>query len=370
MTTYTTLTGQNRLSSRAATSSGQLFPHRKAQGAPMPRQGKAKPVSTRGAQEYTSRVEKLEKEIALLTSYTGDTVYRLRYDTMKYDYISPAVTKLLGFSVDEMKRINFRSLIAETKIVTNGMRVIHSFEELEDIRREGDVGKWQADYLIRTKEGKKVWVSDVSHPWFDETGAVIGSVGSLRDITDRVEAEAQIREEFDRIANVDPLTGATNRREFFSTLEKELRRNHRLETDATLVLVDIDNFKNINDTHGVDIGDRMLIEITRLIRGCLRETDVLARIGGEEFAMLLPDTSVQGGLWVGERIREKVMRHSFSLGSDKGEITCTVSVGVASAVPGQEIDASTLFKLADTRLYIAKNSGRNQVSVDEVRHTH
>ncbi len=368
-------TGRNRLQGKAANhASGQLFPQRRGQGrgasAPARKSSASAGASGRSVQQHLSQVEKLTREIALLTSYTGDTVYRLRYDTMKYDYISPAVTKLLGFAPEEMKKINFRSLIAETKLVTNGMRIVHSFEELEQVRRKGDVGKWQADYLIRTKDGRKVWVSDISHPWFDETGKVIGSVGSLRDVTDRVEAEAQIREELERIANTDALTGIANRREFFNVLEKELKRIHRTEMDITLLLVDIDNFRKINEIYGQDVGDKVLVDITRIVQACLRETDMQARIGGEEFAVLLPDTSVQGGVWVSERIRERVQKHEFVLGLDQAAVQCTVSIGVSSAVPGQDISASTLFKLADTRLYIAKNSGRNQIAVDEVQHTH
>src|SRR3989338_3825184 len=92
-----------------------------------------------------SKISNMNEEIGLLTSYSSDTVYRLRYNSMTYEYVSPAIVRLLGFSPEEMKKINFRSLILETKIVNNnGMKSISSFEELEKSRKQGNVDKWQA----------------------------------------------------------------------------------------------------------------------------------------------------------------------------------------------------------------------------------
>jgi diguanylate cyclase (GGDEF)-like protein/PAS domain S-box-containing protein len=323
-----------------------------------------------GKTSMSRQLEHLRQELELLTSYTSDTIYRLRYDTMAYDYVSPSITNLLGFTPQEVKKMSIRSLILETRMVTNGLKTVDSFEELEKKRQEGDVNKWQADYLMRTKDGNKIWVSDVSYPWFDEAGKIIGSVGSLRDITERVETESQIKEELAKVANTDALTGLANRREFFHMLEHEIRRMHRTNNDVSLLLLDIDHFKQINDAYGHDIGDKVLVEVAGIIKNSLRETDLPARIGGEEFAVMLPDTPSDGAYWVAERIRMAVLKHNFMLGQDKQPVNCTISVGVSSAAMGDDVDASGLYKLADTRLYIAKNTGRNQVSVDEILHTH
>ena len=327
-------------------------------------------LAVKSSSDYQTKIKKLEDELKLLTDYSSDTVYRLRYDTMRYEYISPAVRSLLGFAPEEMKKVNFRSLIVETKIVTDGFKVVDSFEELEGKRKGGDVGKWHADYLIRTKDGRKIWVSDISYPWFDDQGNIIGSVGSLRDITDRVVAEEKIKEELTKIANTDALTGASNRREFFEELDREMRRINRSETEVSILIIDIDNFKKVNDTYGHDVGDKVIVEVSKVIQTCLRETDLLARIGGEEFAVLLPDTSSKGAFWVGERIRTEVLKSEFKVGTDLKPVSCSVSIGVATGFPGDKRDSSDLYKIADTRLYIAKNTGRNQVSVDEIIHTH
>lgn len=322
------------------------------------------------ASPLIKKAEELQAELAFLTSYSSDTVYKLHYSTMTYDYVSPAIERLLGFSPQEMKKINFRALILETRLVTNGMKTLESFDALERQRREGDVNKWQADYLMRTKDGRKIWVADISYPWFDERGNIIGSVGSLRDITDRVDAENQVKEELSRLANTDALTGMSNRREYFSLLENELRRVKRSSNDVSILLVDIDHFRTINEKSGNDVGDYVLVEISHIIRKALRETDMAARIGGEEFGVILPDTPSEGAYWVAERIRMNVLKHEFNSGSDKRPLGCTVSIGVASAHHADQLDATQLYKIADTRLFIAKNSGRNQVSIDEVLHMH
>ena len=94
---------------------------------------------------FFSRLSALKSEVDLLTSYSADTIYRLRYDSMTYDYFSPSITRLLGFTPHEIKKINFRALIIETRIVTNGMKTVESFDDLEKSRQSGDVNKWQAD---------------------------------------------------------------------------------------------------------------------------------------------------------------------------------------------------------------------------------
>src|SRR5262245_45828274 len=110
----------------------------------------------------------LQDEVALLTTYSSDTIYRLRYDTMQYDYLSPAVERLLGYTPEEIRQMPFRDLILETRIVSEALKAVDSFEPYEDSRKRGEVKKWQADYLMQTKDSRQIWVSDVSYPWFAE----------------------------------------------------------------------------------------------------------------------------------------------------------------------------------------------------------
>lgn len=323
------------------------------------------------AEDYSPEtIADLRAELALLTSYSTDTIYRLRYDTMQYDYVSPSVVRLLGFSQDEITKMNIRSLILETRIVSNTMTAVESFEPLEAIRKSGDVNKWQADYLMRTKDGRRIWVSDISYPWFNEKGAIIGSVGSLRDITDRVEAENAAKDAIVRISSTDILTGLSSRAVFFEKLEDELKRIKRNREDLSVMVIDMDHFKNINNNYGQQLGDKVLQGVAKIIQSCLRETDIGARIGGEEFGAVLPETPAAGAMWVAERIRSSVAKETFSLGEENHLFGCTVSIGVASARFDQNMDANALFKIADQRLYIAKHTGRNQVSMDEIVDVH
>ena len=321
-----------------------------------------------------STLVELKAELALLNSYSTDTVYRLRYDTMEYDYISPSVERLLGYTQAEIQELNMRSLILETRIVSNALRPVTSFDQLEETRKHGSVNKWQADYLMSTKDGRRIWVSDISYPWFekseDGTGDIIGSIGSLRDITERVEAEAAAKDEIARMANTDMLTGLSSRHYFFTRLDDELKRIKRSHEDLSILLIDLDYFKNINNNYGQQLGDKVLQGVAEIIASCLRETDTGARSGGGEFGIILPETPASGAYWVAERIRSSVAKETFALGEENHLFGCTVSIGIASAFHDMNLDANSLYKIADQRLYIAKQTGRNQVSMDELVEMH
>lgn len=315
--------------------------------------------------------EVLRNEIELFTAYSSDTLYRLRYDSMTYDYVSPAIVRLLGFTPDEMKKLDVRKFILETRLISDGFHTVSSYEELETVRKRGDVNKWQADYLMTRKDGRSIWVSDISYPWLDKNHRVIGSVGTLRDINDRVQAENCLQEEKMYQMYHDLLTGMANRRAFFEKVEEEIKRIKNSRSDFTVLLLNVDHFKSINDSYGHHTGDKVLIELAGIINSCLRETDMAARTGGEEFAIFLPDTNEKAGLWVAEHIRSKIAKHFFILDSRKTPpLSLTVSIGVASATPYEEVTSASLYKIADMRLYIAKHTGRNQVSVDEIASVH
>jgi diguanylate cyclase (GGDEF)-like protein/PAS domain S-box-containing protein len=309
------------------------------------------------------RVEDLQREIELLTAHFTDTIYRLRYESMEYDYISPSVQNLLGYTREEIRQIGFRSLIVETRIISEGMKKVVSYDDYEQRRKNGEVLKWQADYLLTAKDGREIWISDISLPWFDNYHQMIGSIGILRDITERVAAENSVREELARLATIDPLTCLRNRRYFFDSLENELKRLERSKGHLAMLLLDVDQFKKINDTHGHSTGDTVLTAIADLMRNCLREIDVCARVGGEEFAVMLIDSSICSAAQVAERMRMTISQHCFR--TDGGEqFSCTVSIGVCGAVGGEGRTLQDLYKVADECLYRAKNSGRNRVEAD------
>lgn len=341
------------------------IPHSKPQDV-VPQKTKKQFFATQNKNGLAQKNKDLEEEIKLLTSYSTDTIYRLDYRNMKYDYISPAVFKLLGFSQQEMKKINFRSLIVETKLVTDGLRTISSFDELEFKRKNGDVGKWQADYLMRTKSGSKIWVSDVSQPWFNDNGKVIGSVGSLRDISDRMRVEQQILFNFEKVNEIDSLTGLISKPAFFTDVEKEIKRGKRTKTATSMVLFDIDGLDEINKEIGTFMGDKAILRVTDSLKYGLREIDTVGRIAGGTFGVLLPDTNIESAYNVASRIRDNVDKAEIKLAGDRPGVKFTVSAGVATTHFIDNIEAPDLYKLAEQRMFIAKSSGRNQVTIEEI----
>jgi two-component system cell cycle response regulator len=161
------------------------------------------------------------------------------------------------------------------------------------------------------------------------------------------------------LAITDPLTGLFNRRRFDDVLKREFAITKRYVTPLSCLMIDVDHFKRINDLYGHDAGDRVLCGVASRLAARLREVDTAARFGGEEFAILLPQTPKQGAMIVAERIAGVVRREHFEF--DDGSASVTVSVGVADSrdVTGNAPDG--LVKAADSALYLAKSRGRDQV---------
>jgi diguanylate cyclase (GGDEF)-like protein len=174
------------------------------------------------------------------------------------------------------------------------------------------------------------------------------------DVTDLVEQADKLKE----LATVDGMTGLFNRRHFFSLAEIEWARYQRHWRPLSLLMIDIDQFKSINDRFGHDVGDHVIIRIADICRQEKRKSDVVARFGGEEFLLLLPETDLDEAQSVAERLRRLVETREFSIASRA--INTTVSIGVAQANPYMET-LFDLIKMTDQALYAAKNAGRNRV---------
>ena len=170
--------------------------------------------------------------------------------------------------------------------------------------------------------------------------------------------EAAYYEEIYRMTIIDGLTGAHNKRYFLEFLEREVARCSRHQRPLSLLMLDIDHFKPINDTHGHLTGDYVLKEMSRRLLGRIRKEELLARYGGEEFAAVLPETDHQGALTFGEQIRQLVGNEPFEYEGDRFNVT--VSVGVHTLY-GENMDPLTFIRHADDNLYRAKREGRNRV---------
>ncbi|NMA69798.1 MAG: GGDEF domain-containing protein [Desulfitobacterium sp.] len=180
---------------------------------------------------------------------------------------------------------------------------------------------------------------------------------SIRDVTE----ERKIQEKLRFLATTDSLSGLYNRGEFMNLAKKEFARAKRDNEELSLLLMDLDHFKNINDSFGHEAGEEVIREMGRTIMANFRKSDIAGRIGGEEFAVVLKCASLDEGIKVAEKFRETVARRKVIY--EKQEISFTVSIGVAAMSDNADdiSDIGDLLKIADTALYKAKAKGRNCV---------
>lgn len=167
-------------------------------------------------------------------------------------------------------------------------------------------------------------------------------------------------EKLKELVDTDDLTGLYNMRSLYQRLEFELERSRRFGRDLCVVMMDMDHFKAVNDGHDHLFGSYVLSEVGKIIRANTRNVDIPARYGGDEFLVVLTETSHEGAMHFCERLRENIQRTQFKSGDDI--IRLTSSIGFAITVPGENITARELVRRADRALYDAKHNGRNQVA--------
>jgi len=223
---------------------------------------------------------------------------------------------------------------------------------------EGRTNVHKLEYRMLHKDGSIRWILDQAKVMkTGSDGRPHRMCGTHTDITQRKELELEL----ERNAKTDFLTGLLNRRHFMEVTNQELLRSSRLNNPMSILMVDLDNFKKINDTHGHKFGDDVLKSFASISKITFREIDFIGRIGGEEFAVLLPETTRDQATDAAERLRRSVANSSIASERDSA-IQFTVSIGVTS-ISSENDTLDILLNQADKALYKAKNSGRNQVCV-------
>ncbi|GAB4291468.1 MAG: hypothetical protein Kow0096_05680 [Thiohalomonadaceae bacterium] len=205
--------------------------------------------------------------------------------------------------------------------------------------------------------GEIRWVREMAELITDANGELVSALGTVQDISDIKALELELR----HLATTDLLTGLPNRRHFLERVEQELARFHRFNKPVALLMLDIDHFKQINDHYGHAIGDAVLQHFAAVARATLRKIDIIGRLGGEEFAVLLPGTELEGAQLYAERLRQAMENQPCR--SAPHEIGFTISIGL-TLFDSNDSDADLPLARADAALYRAKRNGRNRVEID------
>lgn len=210
---------------------------------------------------------------------------------------------------------------------------------------------------INTKDGRCLTILRNGNPLQDRTGRTIGAVVSFVDITEIMEAKAEAeksRDQAEKLATVDYLTGLLNRRALLSSLDAEIGRANRNKAALGLILTDVDRFKKINDTYGHAAGDLILQEFANTLMGHCRPYDYIGRYGGEEFVICLPETNLDQAVKIADRMRATVEQKSITLPDGSIHLNLSASFGVVSFVPDSEESIDSLISRADKAMYTAK----------------
>ncbi|MGA9045743.1 sensor domain-containing phosphodiesterase [Sulfuricurvum sp.] len=253
--------------------------------------------------------------------------------------------EIIGYRADEVIGKNWIENFIPARLRTTIQDVSH------DVLEQNKLNVSTFENPVLTQQGEERLILWNNTPLFDAEGHPIGILSSGEDITERRAAEERIH----YLANFDELTGLPNRAQLDSRIQDLLslaKRNHR---EITVMFLDLDHFKDINDTLGHSIGDDLLIEASKRLQSMLREEDTIARLGGDEFILLLPNISMHGAAQVAQKLLD-AFKTPFHI--EMHELSVTGSIGIA-LYPNDGTDFGTLYKNADTAMYHAKQEGRN-----------
>ena len=258
------------------------------------------------------------------------------------EYVNPAFSVTTGYAPEEVLGRNPRLLSA-------GSTPPSVYEELWAHLVSGR--PWRGEFLNRRKDGSEYHESAIISPLLDESGCVTHYLAVQEDVTERKRDEERIR----KLVNFDALTGLPNRTMFASRFSQALGLTQRSEQHLALLYLDLDHFKNVNDSLGHQVGDELLVEIARRLHSVLREEDTVSRQGGDEFIIVLPLTDAQQAAHVAERLQLEV-RRACKLGGQ--ELVVTSSIGIA-VYPEDGREFEILVQRADAAMFRAKETGRD-----------
>ncbi|MBF0530081.1 MAG: GGDEF domain-containing protein, partial [Deltaproteobacteria bacterium] len=283
----------------------------------------------------------------------SDVIWTMKMDG-KFTYVSPSVFQMRGFTPEEAIQQPLEQAICPGSLAAVQEVLSNALAEIEAVHPR-PTKYFEIEQPCR--DGATVWTEATARLVYDEAGQPLELVGVSRNITDRKRLQKKLQQQ----ATTDELTGISNRHHFLELAHSELKRAIRLKHPLAIVLLDIDHFKQINDTYGHATGDRVLVAFTKVCLKKIREIDVFARFGGDEFVLLLPETNNTHAYDAMERVRLGLTAQPIDF--DGRPVSITISAGVSGLKSDQEtFDA--LLSRADQALYRAKEGGRNRVMVE------
>lgn len=307
------------------------------------------------ADESVAKMEDDSTVYKTLLESTKAIPWKIDWSTMAFSYIGPQIEPLLGWPRESWISANdwAMRIHEEDRDRVVGFCVEQSKAGVDH----------EADYRALTKDGDYVWIRDVVHVLRNEDGSTNSLIGFMFDITERKQIEEELvrlQKEFRELSYKDGLTGVANRRMFDSVMEVEWANARRNNQALSLILLDIDYFKQYNDHYGHIQGDDCLKRVAVALGKCAtRSRDFFARYGGEEFVLVLPESDADAALRVAERCRNAIFKEQIAHErSEVGQIV-TISLGIGTITPTHKDDPTAFIETVDRQLYLAKQRGRN-----------
>lgn len=289
-----------------------------------------------------------------LLESTNAIPWKLDWPDLRFAYIGPQIENLLGWTQESWKTVEdwATRMHPDDRERTVNFCVSQSQAGVDH----------EADYRALTRDGGYVWIRDVVHVRRDDAGQVTSLIGFMFDISERKQAEVELlrlHKELEALSLTDALTEIANRRRFDQRLDVEWNDSRRSGKPLSLLIVDIDWFKQYNDLYGHPAGDACLKQIASVLQGAARRSrDVAARLGGDEFGLLLPDTDASTAQALAKELEAAVTALQIPHGFDGTGEWVSISIGVDTQVAGDANDASGFVDDADRRLYAAKRKPR------------
>ena len=278
--------------------------------------------------QYEQRLIESEERYRLLAEHSHDVIFTIDLGTGNVSYISPSIERLSAYSPAEIMARRIEEALTTESIAVSHKARQEMLSKIASGERTHLTDRYEIGVLHR--DGHVIHAEVVTTYILNDVGKPVSVLGMLRDITERKKAEFEL----EQLARTDALTGLANRRNFMERAEIELSRAQRYGGQLSLLMMDLDHFKNINDTYGHQIGDQVLQKLGRLCLDILRDVDVIGRLGGEEFAVMLPQTDDRIAFEVAERLRTAIEKAEIPL-KHGIPLHFSISIGVSALNNGQ-----------------------------------